>query len=59
MKLTKLIRWIAHRLPARLKYFVFLDVIGYGTCGKYGNTNVHDVTAMEVLKRFSEDKKVY
>lgn len=59
MKLMKMIQWVAHRLPARLKYFVFLDVISYGTCGKYGNATVQDVTAMEVLKRFSEDKKVY
>lgn len=52
---TEFIRWLAHRLPKRLQYFVAIDVMAYATCGKYHDTNVADLTAMEAIRRFEKD----
>ena len=44
--------------PAKLKYFIAIDVVAYATCGKYGATNVSDLTAMDAIKRYGDDKGV-
>jgi len=53
------IQWLAHRLPASLRYFAAVDIIAHASGGKYEkNTNVCDLLAMEALKRFGDDKHV-
>ena len=42
---------IAHRLPRWLRYWVTLDSIAKATTGKYGNTVVPELRAMDVLDR--------
>ena len=48
--------WIAYRLPERLIYFATIRLMAYGTSGGYGHTNISNVRAMTVLKRWAKDK---
>jgi hypothetical protein len=45
---------IARCLPKRLRYWCAIDVIAYGTTGKYGKTVVPDLSAMDALKRYED-----
>lgn len=56
--LTRFTQWLAHRLPNRLKYFVAIDVVAFATTGKYGNTIVPELTAMDAIQRFQDDKGI-
>lgn len=49
---------IVKYLPAKLKYITAIDVVAYSTTGKYSNTVVPDLSAMDAIKRFADDKKV-
>lgn len=51
-------RWIAARVPKKLRYFIFVDGFAKATCGKYSNTEVGKITAMEVLKRLENEDLV-
>jgi hypothetical protein len=42
-------------LPKKALYFSFMNVLAHATTGKYSNTNVDELTAIEAIKRFSED----
>lgn len=55
---TDIYQWIAHRLPARLRYFAAIDVGAYASTGRYGNTIVPDLTVMDAIDRFARDKGV-
>lgn len=56
---TDFTQWLAHRLPKRLRYFAMVDIVAHASGGKYEkNTNVNDLTAMEVLRRFGKDKGI-
>ena len=48
-----IVRKIAWLLPRRLVTWCFYRVFGYATQGDYGNTDVTEVTAMEVLTRWN------
>ncbi len=52
----KLMYKVIKLTPAKLKYFIAIDVMAYATCGKYGNTNVADLTVTEAIKRYGKDK---
>lgn len=43
--------WVAHRLPRWIRYWVTIDSIAKATTGKYGNTVVPGLRAMDVLSR--------
>jgi len=45
--------WI---LPARLVYWCALRVNAHATSGKYSNQVVPELTAMEALERWANDK---
>ena len=45
---------IAWWLPKRICTHVFCRVSAHGTCGKYSNTLVPAVTAVEILKRWGD-----
>ena len=45
-------------IPDKLKYYCAVWVLTHATTGKYGSTIVSEVTALEALKRFGEDKGI-
>ena len=50
--------WVADHLPKRLVYFCFMHVMAYATTGKYGSTIVPDLTGMDAIKRYGDDKGI-
>lgn len=46
--------WLARHLPRRLATWSFITVVAYATTGKYGDTVVPELSAMEALKRWEE-----
>ncbi len=48
--------WIVRRLPKRLVYFCFMHVMAYCTTRKYGDTVVPELTGMDAIKRYGDDK---
>lgn len=49
---------IVRYLPAKLRYAAAIDVVAYATTGKYSKTIVPDLSAMDAIKRFGDDKGV-
>ena len=47
-----IIKFIVWRLSKRIIYWSAIRLIAYGTQGKYGNTIVPDLSAMDALKRW-------
>ncbi len=47
-------RWLAWRLPRPLIMWAAVRLLCHGTGGKYGNTVVPELTAMDALKRWDE-----
>lgn len=43
--------WLGYHLPMWLKYWCANDLVAKATSGRYGNTVVPELTAMEMLKR--------
>ena len=54
----KLYQKLVRHLPARLRYIAAIDVLAHATTGKYGKTVVHDLSAMDAIKRFADDHAV-
>jgi len=52
---TKAWHLLASLVPKKLAYFCAVRVTAYGTTGKYGNTVVPELTAMDALKRYADD----
>jgi hypothetical protein len=50
--------WFVAKLPKRLIYFCFMHVFVYATTGKYGNTVVPELTAMDAIKRYGDDHDI-
>ena len=42
-------------MPKQLQYLIAIDLIAKGTVGKYGNTIVPELTAMDAIQRFQDD----
>lgn len=49
---------IVKYVPNKLKYIVAIDVVAHATTGKYSKTNVPELSAMDAIKRFADDKEV-
>ena len=49
-----LARFIASKLPARIKKWAFVQVMVYATTGPYSNTEVPALTGMDALCRFEK-----
>ena len=47
--------WLVRRLPKKLIYFCFMHVFAKSTTGKYSNTEVTKLTAMDAITRYSKD----
>lgn len=48
---------IAWLMPRWLVYFCTIRLVAYATCGKYGNTNVPELSAMDAIKRWEDKNK--
>lgn len=57
-KIKEKIEWkIAYLLPKKVAYVAMIRLFAHGTSGKYGDTLVSEVTAMEILDRWETDNK--
>ena len=54
----KIYYYIIKRMPKKLKYLIAIDVVAYATTGKYGDTEVPKITAMDAIKRFEDDHDI-
>lgn len=50
--------WLVAKLPVRIIYFCFIHVMAYATSGKYKSTIVPELTGMEAIKRYIDDKGI-
>ena len=50
----KFMFWFTWKLPKRLVYFCAIRVVSHATTGKYGNTVVPELTAMDAVKRWED-----
>ncbi len=50
--MEKVVIWIAFHLPRSLVYWATIRLIGYATTGKYSNTIVPELGAMDALQRW-------
>jgi len=50
--------WLVGKLPVKLVYFCFMHVVAYSTTGKYGDTIVPELPAMDAIKRYGDDKGI-
>lgn len=58
MKKDKFWMFIAWNLPRKLVLWAAVRLIAHATTGKYGNTEVPLLTAMEALKRWDEEVEI-
>lgn len=56
--LKRIERLCALYLPKKIMYLCFMNIFVHSTSGKYSNTDVSKITAMEVIERWSKDKNV-
>lgn len=49
---TKFMFWFVWKLPKKLVYFCAIRVVSYATTGKYSNTEVPALTAMDAIQRW-------
>jgi len=47
--------WLAWHLPAKLVHWCHVRVVAHATTGKYSNTVVPELSAMDAGKRFYDD----
>lgn len=47
--------WLIKRMPKKLQYLISIDLIAKCTQGKYSDTIVPELTAMDAVKRFEQD----
>jgi hypothetical protein len=50
--------WLARHLPKRLIMWSYVDVVAVATTGKYSNTVVPELTAVDAFKRWSDEKGI-
>ena len=48
--------WLVGLLPKRLVYFSFMHVMAYSTTGSYSSTIVPELSGMDAIKRYGDDK---
>jgi len=51
----KFMLWFVWKLPKSLIYWCMIRGIAYATSGKYGNTIVPELTAMDAIERFDKE----
>lgn len=60
MKIREVNFWyfIVKLLPTKLVYFCFMHVMAYATTGKYSNTVVSELTGVDAINRYADDKRI-
>ena len=60
MKVREMNFWyrLVRLLPKKLVYFCFIHVTAYATTGKYSNTVVPELSCMDAIKRYTDDKGI-
>ena len=48
--------WLARKLPTRLVYWCSIVTVAHATTGEYGNTVVPELSAMDAIGRYGNDK---
>ena len=51
--------WLIKRMPKMLQYLTAIDLVAKSTTGKHGKTIVPELTAMDAIKRFEKDYKIW
>ncbi len=54
----KFAKWFAWKLPERIVYWAAIRLIAHATQGKYSNTVVGELAAMDALGRWDADFQV-
>lgn len=52
----KILNWIAWKLPCKIVYFAAIRLMAHATMGKYSNTIVPNISGMDAIKRWEDDK---
>ncbi len=47
------VKWV---VPNKVKYFCFMHIMAHSTTGKYSSTIVPELTGMDAIKRYGDDK---
>ena len=47
--------WLSDKLPKKLVYFSFLQVMAHSTTGQYGNTVVPELSGLDAIERYNND----
>lgn len=50
----KIVMWVAWHMPKGIVYWCSIRLIAHATQGKYGDTEVPSLAAMEALQRWPE-----
>lgn len=50
-----LVKWF---IPKTVKYFCFMHIMVYSTTGKYEKTIIPELTGMDAIKRYGDDKDI-
>lgn len=49
------VKWL---IPKTVKYFCFINIMSYCTTGKYDKTIVPNLSGMDAIKRYGDDKDI-
>jgi hypothetical protein len=52
----RVLLWIVWRLPKEVIMWAYVRVAEHATTGKYGDTEVPELTMMDALKRWDDDR---
>ncbi len=52
----RFLMWLVWKLPSDVIMWSALRLVAYATTGKYGTTIVPELTAMDALKRWGDDR---
>ena len=55
----KFYQWLVTKLPSKLIYCATIKLGAETTTGKYGKTNVPNLTIMDALKRYENDNDIF
>ena len=58
IKETNFWYWIVNLLPVKIKYFCFMHVMVYATTGEYETTIVPELSGIDAIKRYGNDKNI-
>jgi hypothetical protein len=54
-KWENFLRWLSRKIPEKIVMFSYFNVLSVATTGKYGDTIVPDLTAMDAIQRWGDE----